>query len=749
MFATSRRSSTRGLNIWPGFVDALAALLTVVIFVLMVFMVAQFYLSNALSGREEMVERLGRQITELNQLLGLERAENADLRVGYAQLSAELQGLIGEREALAEELGALRAEQRSLSEQLAEALAARRELEGEIGRIDGELADAYRTIDADRETIELRLREIASLQADIQALRAVRGNLEVQIAALTLAMEAAEAEAERLGVSLDEAQSLQALLERQLAESRAETETAVAALELRQRDLDALTAALEAAVAERDAMAATLAGRAATIEELEAALAAARVEAEAVVATLELRQSDLDRLTATLEAAEAERTTLTATLAERDATIEELGAALAASRVAAAEAVASLELSQADLDRLTAALEAARGEQVQLLTSIEDREADLAALRLQLAALEAERSGLAATLAAAAAAGDDLADRLRLSDAEILQLRDLLASRELAIGELTAERDAAAAARDEAGAERDRLLAEAEGLSVTLRLTEEERDRLLAELTGLRDRAQALETELSSAAERTTLAQRQIDEKDIRIDELVAALGTTEAALDEQTRLSTQSQALVAQLNVQIEQLRQQLARVEAALTESEAKVGDRDVEIADLNSRLNQALVRRVEELSRYRSEFFGRLREVIGRRDDIRVVGDRFVFQSEVLFPSGSARLQAGGKEQLARFAGTLLEIARDIPGEVDWILRVDGHTDKVPVGPRAGFASNWELSTGRATEVVQYLIDQGIPANRLAAAGFGEFQPLDPADTPAALRRNRRIELKLDQR
>ena len=138
-----------------------------------------------------------------------------------------------------------------------------------------------------------------------------------------------------------------------------------------------------------------------------------------------------------------------------------------------------------------------------------------------------------------------------------------------------------------------------------------------------------------------------------------------------------------------------------------------------------------------------------MIGQRDDIRVVGDRFVFQSEVLFPSGSAILQAGGKEQLARFAGTLVEIARDIPEEVDWILRVDGHTDRVPIGPRSIYPSNWELSTARATQVVQFLIEQGIPPQRLAAAGFGEFQPLDPANTAAAFLRNRRIELKLDQR
>ena len=384
-----------------------------------------------------------------------------------------------------------------------------------------------------------------------------------------------------------------------------------------------------------------------------------------------------------------------------------------------------------------------------MITSLEDREADLAGLRAELLALQAEQLALSGTLAATQASEAALANRLRLSDEDILRLRDLLAAREVEIGTVSAERDSMTAERDATAAELATAAGRADALTVELRLTIEERDRLLLEMATLRDRGMALETTLSDAQERTTLAQREIDARDIRIEELLAVLGTTEASLSEELRLSTESRALVAQLNEQIASLRDQLARVEAALEQSELSVGDRDVEIANLNARLNQALVRRVEELSRYRSEFFGRLREVIGQRDDIRVVGDRFVFQSEVLFPSGSARLQVGGQRQLARFAGTLLEIARDIPEEVDWILRVDGHTDRVPIGSRSAFRSNWELSTARATEVVQYLIAQGVPPQRLAAAGFGEFQPLDPTNTRAAFRRNRRIELKLDQR
>ena len=194
--------------------------------------------------------------------------------------------------------------------------------------------------------------------------------------------------------------------------------------------------------------------------------------------------------------------------------------------------------------------------------------------------------------------------------------------------------------------------------------------------------------------------------------------------------------------------LREQLKRIEAALDVSEAKSTEQNVVIADLGRRLNLALASKVEELARYRSEFFGRLREVLGNRRDIRIVGDRFVFQSEVLFESGSAELGIEGAQQLAALAMALIEIARQIPAELHWILRVDGHTDRVPIAT-ARFPTNWELSTARALSVTHFLVDQGIPPDRLAATGFGEFQPLDPRNDEIAFRRNRRIELKLTQR
>jgi chemotaxis protein MotB len=175
----------------------------------------------------------------------------------------------------------------------------------------------------------------------------------------------------------------------------------------------------------------------------------------------------------------------------------------------------------------------------------------------------------------------------------------------------------------------------------------------------------------------------------------------------------------------------------------------EKDLQIADLGNQLNNALVQKVAELKQYRSEFFGRLREVLANRPGIQVVGDRFVFQSEVLFPAGSSDLNAGGQAQITELAATLKDIARDIPPDVNWILRVDGHADRQPVDPTGSFTDNWDLSAQRALNVVRLLIKDGIPANRVAAAAFGDNQPLEAADTPEAYAKNRRIEIRLTDR
>jgi len=219
-------------------------------------------------------------------------------------------------------------------------------------------------------------------------------------------------------------------------------------------------------------------------------------------------------------------------------------------------------------------------------------------------------------------------------------------------------------------------------------------------------------------------------------------------ALDSERAVSARALAQIEVLNQQISALRRQLAALEEALDASEKRDKESQSRIADLGQRLNVALAQRVQELSRYRSEFFGRLRAILGNRPDIRIVGDRFVFQSEVFFDTGQATLLPEGRTELDTVAAALIDIDKKIPSEIAWVLRVDGHTDVRPIYS-SGFKSNWELSSARAISVVQYLISLGVPAQRLVAAGFAEFQPLDSGNTEDAYRRNRRIELKLTER
>ncbi|WP_119460266.1 peptidoglycan -binding protein [Rhodospirillaceae bacterium SYSU D60014] len=442
--ALQGRRTNRSFDIWPGYVDVLSTLLMVIIFVLMVFVISQFFLSNALSGREQALERLNRQVTELSELLSLERASSADLRINMAELSSELQNSITARDNLNRQLTVVIGERDALAASLAEANAS---------------------------------------QAEIEAAR--------------------KAMDERLAVLL----------------------------------------------AERD--------------KLDSSLAQATAELE-----------------------EADRRLETTT-----------------------EAKAKVEAELEDAYKV----------------------------------IEADRAKIEAML------GD------------------------------------------------------------------------IATLESLRDELEAKVLTTTEQAEQELAAEREISEE---------------------------SRRQVAILNRQLDSVRAQLSRLAAALEASEAKAREQEVQIADLGSRLNLALASKVEELARYRSEFFGRLREVLGDRQDIQIVNDRFVFQSEVLFESGSADLEPAGREQLARFADTLLEIAAKIPDDIEWLLRVDGHTDKRPINTPE-FPSNLHLSTARAISVVRFLESQGVPSERMVPAGFGAYYPLDPGDDEIAHRRNRRIELKLDQR
>ncbi|MFD2204124.1 peptidoglycan -binding protein [Kiloniella antarctica] len=447
MSFSSRRSNRRSINIWPGFVDALATLLLVIIFVLMVFMVAQFTLSNALSGKDKALSNLNREISELAELLSLEKSANTRLRTSVTQLTTELQSSISSRDSLANQLASLSQDKENL--------------EGELVSVSSKLKDLI---------------------------------------------------------------SAHALL-------------------------------------------------------------------------------------------------------------------------------------QADKNLLAKDKEVLKSEKDDLLDSKKSIEEQLSILELAAAKLSAESARVNA----------ELEDAYKVVEADREKIETQLAE---------------------------------------IALLKEIRDNLTQKLTN------------------------------------------AESDITGQKKLTTEAQTEVVLLNQQIAALRKQLSDISATLDITEAINAAQETQIIDLGKRLNVALATKVQQLAKYRSEFFGRLREVLGNRQDIRIVGDRFVFQSEVLFTSGSATLEEGGRNQLGQLANTLRELSATIPTEIDWILRVDGHTDVQPISTPE-FPSNWELSTSRAISVVKYLISQGIPASRLAATGFGQFQPLDNSRDEIAFRRNRRIELKLTQR
>jgi chemotaxis protein MotB len=459
--ATLGRRTRGAFDYWPGFVDALSTLLIVIIFLILVFVLAQFYLGQALSGRDAALKRLTDQVSQLADMLSLERASNAELRLNIGQLTSDLQASASARDDAMGRLAGLVAERDAINARLNEATARLAQTEAGTGRVARELEDANKVIAADREKIELQLKQLAQLEADILALQKVREELEKQVAASAQAMQAKD-----------------------------------------------------------------------------------------------------------------------------------------------------------------------------------------------------------------------------------------------------------------------------------------------TELTAARDRSKELEARLSTAEERTALAQKDLAQRDIRLSELLARGETMQSDLSREQQLSKEAQTQVDLLNRQIAALREQLSRIQQALDISETKAKEQDVQIVDLGRRLNAALASKVEELARYRSEFFGRLREVLAGNPDVRIVGDRFVFQSEVLFAQGSAELGEAGKQQITRLAALLKDLLPRIPPDINWVLRVDGHTDRIPIRT-VQFASNWELSTARAIAVVKFLSDQGIPPTRLAATGFGEFQPLDAREDEISRRRNRRIELKLTER
>ncbi len=475
--------------------------------------------------------------------------------------------------------------------------------------------------------------------------------------------------------------------------------------------------------------------------ELEAELTQARQSVQTGQQTLEARLAELVQLKRDIEALTEARKKLDQEVAEMAALLK---AADSAKQTAASE-----------IARLSNLLETAR------------REGDTAkneaqSLRQNQTAADQKATDLAAEVARLQALLSTGQDQQTKDQSQIATLQQDLATARKAVTEQQAElerlRSQTKVASDDA-ADRERRIGElavqlqaaqtAESSRTTdLEALRKAREALLLELGQVRDRAAELDARLARADERTALAQRELEQRELRIAELLRSAGRAEASLDSERQQTQSALGQVDILNRQINALRVQLAALQQVLVEEKKKVETQDVTIAELGSQLNLALAGKVEELSRFRSEFFGRLRQILGNRPGIQVVGDRFVFQSEILFPSASADLEPRGEEELRKLAQTLRQAIAEIPSDLPWVLQIDGHTDKRPIR-NAQFPSNWELSTARAAKVGKFLIDQGIPPGRVAVAGFGEFQPIDQRNDEIAFRRNRRIEIKLTTR
>lgn len=601
MAATSRRSRTRDTNIWPGFVDALATLLMVIIFVLMIFIVAQFYLTQLLSGRDEALSRLQRQISELGELLALERETGAELRLNVAQLSSELQASIAARDTLSSQIGQLTNQRDQLEERLAGAISNQAALRQRIVEIE-----------SSREGLDARITQVVSQRDALRAkLRAV------------------------------------------------ETESS-----LFKMDRDELRAGMD------DAMKVLEANR----------------------DTIKVQLSDLESLRRDIAVLNKARK-------ELEGEVTELAAVRTLLENELRTAIATTERTQRDLEIQRESARLSRQELAAIAEKLELRETEF----------QAERQR------------GDLADRdLEEARRSLRSMLSKIAAAQLANREL-----------------------EREGKT---------REASIAELTALlgetRDQTKVLTAKLAEAGRKTALAQQTIEQRDIRLEELLSNYDLTREQLTEEERISAAAQRQATLLNQQLLALRQQIASLNQALEAAEAEAVAQNVQILDLGKRLNKALASKVQELARFRSEFFGRLREVLENRQDIRIVGDRFVFQSEVLFESGSATIANDGESELRRLAAALNEIGPRIPENINWILQVEGHTDSIPIFNEQ-FRSNWDLSAARAISVVQFLIRQGVPAERLSATGYGEFQPIDESRDEIGNRRNRRIEMKLTQR
>lgn len=658
--ALSRRTGARfQASIWPGFVDAMTGLLLVLMFVLTIFMIVQFVLTERISGQETELDALSGEVAALARALGLEERANSELETRLGELDASLSAARNRA-----------AEQAAL------------------------IASLTATRDAQAADLAQAATQITSFEAQVAALIADRDAAQVRIAGL-------EGQQAQL---LSEQEALNAAI----AQARSET--------------DAQTEAARLAAARRDAL-------------------------EALMADLRARNAE----------AEAEVDTLTAQVASTQQALSDEEAARLAEAAAAEALRARLQDADAELTAMTLALEAQRKEAEDTLTLLAAARAAEGDLNSQLAAALLSLQGLEGKTAAASEELQQAQDENAALVAELEAARQQLAETQGTLGEEMAT------LRTNLVAAEDAKRAVEERLARALAVIEESQ-------TAATDR-DALREQLAEALAAKLAAQTLAEDTSTEAERRAALLAQAREALATEQNVSAEAQRQTELLNQQIAALRTQLGDLQGLLDDAVARDAAKEVELQSLGSQLNTALARvaseerrraaleaaerkRLEEenkdLAQYRSEFFGRLRDVLGTQEGVRIEGDRFVFSSEVLFPPAGADLSPEGQREIAKVANILRNVAADIPPEIDWVIRVDGHTDDQPLSGFGEFADNWELSQGRALSVVKYMSDfLGIPPDRMSANGFGEFQPVALGDSEEARARNRRIELKFTEK
>ena len=750
------RARRRGVhaNTWPGFVDAMTGLLLVLMFVLTIFTVVQFTLRDQISGQQTRLDELASEVNQLTSALGLSQGREATLTDDLSQAIARgdeqaslIDSLTRERDLRAAELSEARTRITSFEAQVAGLLADKAQVEERVASLEAQTARQVDEAEAlnlalasAREEINTGEEQARLAAARREALEALTRSLQNRTAEQGEALS--EAEAQRL----TDAAAAQALRER-LEGSEAELTAMTLSLEEQRKQAEETLTLLAAAESARD--------------DLDMQLAAAilaRQQAEALASEAENRSEDLDaRLLAALslqENTEAELQAARETLEAVQAEGADLSTRLAA-------ALSARDLTAGNLEAAQAALEEALGE---AQVSREEAEERLAQAILSRDAAEAQREETAARLAALEAEGRGAAEALAAAQAEGQEVQARLADE--------------IAARRAAEQELQRLSNEREDLSAQLAeavLRQEEATQ--ASEAALADDA-SLRTRLAEALARAESAEEGSREVLTESERQAALLAAAQSQLQEEEALSAESQRQVAALNEQVAELRNQVGTLQTLLDVSQEADEQAQVQIESLGSELNTALARvaaeqrqraeleeaerrRVEEEARrlaveaqdlesYKSEFFGNMRRLLEGREGIQVVGDRFVFSSEVLFDPGSATLSPEGRQQIGRVARLLREISADVPAGIDWVIQVDGHTDDTPIGSNRQFRDNWELSQARALSVVREMSDvEGIPPERLSANGYGEFQPIDTSNTPEGQARNRRIEIKLTER